>query len=1060
MVSLALALTMWGKIAVEQRVKASAMMATITVMNTNDSGAGSLRQAIADAASGDTIDFAAGVAGTITLTTGELAINKNLTINGPGAKVLTVSGNNASRVLRIDLGSTVTINGLTIANGNGAGAGIGGLGGGILNEGALTITGCSVSDSSSGSNGGGISNRNTLTITNSALSNNLSSKGGAIDNQGLLAVSNSTISNNSARVNGGGLINSSPDFNLRFVTLTNCTVTGNRAGVAGGGISGFSHETLKNTMVAGNFSGATPNDIQGTIESASHSLIGDAGSSGGISDGVNGNIVGVGGSGTRDITTILNTFLGDYGGQTKTHLLVCGSPAINAGDNTLAAPLTTDQRGAARVVNTTVDIGAVEMQSHVTNTNDSGAGSLRQTIADAASGGFIDIDPCLMGTITLTTGELAISKNLAINGPGANKLTVSGNNASRIFSINSTNTVTISGLTISNGNGSGSILNGRGGGILNRGTLTINNSAISNNSSGQGGGIDNFLFTNLTLNSCTISNNSVGGISSGGGINNSGAMTIANCTISNNSAGNKGGGIASNGTLTVTNCTITGNLAGLSSGGILVSGNQTLRNTIVAGNFGDGGATPNDLDLGTVDTASHNLIGNAATSGGITDGVNGNIVGVGGVGTRNINTILNTTLSDNGGSTKTHALVCGSAAVDAGDNSFTSALDQRGLPRIVEGDSEATATVDIGAFELQNACPAIAPQIVSIQKNSSLMGATIASVNDAEDAEDSLAVEVNGGSSAMVNGVTVSMISVAANGSVTANVSADCNASSAMFTLSVTDSDMQTVEAMLVVTVTASNAPMIMCPANITVNNDPGQCSAVVMFNSTAMDDCDPAITPVCSPPSGSTFLKGITTVTCTATDSDGNMSQCSFAVTVNDAQAPSITCPSNIVMAAARPGDATVIVSYAAPAASDFCDTPTVVCTPPSGAAFPTGTTTVTCTASDTSGNSTSCSFTVAVFDVCLQDDSNSNAVLLWNSQTGDYRYCCNGAAIVGRGTVSRQGNIFKLTHTAGDRRVNASLDASQNKGSASLQHPLGTSKCPILDRDTRNNSCQCASS
>jgi len=93
----------------------STQAATITVINTNDSGAGSLRQALADAYNGDTIDF--GVTGTITLTTGELLVDKNVTIEGPGAASLAVNGNATSRVFQIGSGKTVTISGLTITNG-------------------------------------------------------------------------------------------------------------------------------------------------------------------------------------------------------------------------------------------------------------------------------------------------------------------------------------------------------------------------------------------------------------------------------------------------------------------------------------------------------------------------------------------------------------------------------------------------------------------------------------------------------------------------------------------------------------------------------------------------------------------------------------------------------------------------------------------------------------------------------------------------------------------------------------------------------------------------------
>src|SRR5213596_1292001 len=93
----------------------SARAATMTVTNTNDSGAGSLRQALASANDGDTIDC--GVTGTITLTTGELLVNKSVTINGPGLDNLTVDGNHATRVFHVSGGVTATIDGLTISNG-------------------------------------------------------------------------------------------------------------------------------------------------------------------------------------------------------------------------------------------------------------------------------------------------------------------------------------------------------------------------------------------------------------------------------------------------------------------------------------------------------------------------------------------------------------------------------------------------------------------------------------------------------------------------------------------------------------------------------------------------------------------------------------------------------------------------------------------------------------------------------------------------------------------------------------------------------------------------------
>src|SRR5262245_59297125 len=101
--------------------------------------------------------------------------------------------------------------------------------------------------------------------------------------------------------------------------------------------------------------------------------------------------------------------------------------------------------------------------------------------------------------------------------------------------------------------------------------------------------------------------------------------------------------------------------------------------------------------------------------------------------------------------------------------------------------------------------------------------------------------------------------------------------------------------------------------------------------------------------------------------------------------------------------------VTYCPPTASDNCPGVTTACVPPSGACLPPGTTTVTCTATDTSGLTANCSFTVTVFNVCIQDDSNPNNVLLFitsGSQTGQYRFCCDGTTYTGVGTVKQIGS------------------------------------------------------
>jgi len=157
-----------------------------------------------------------------------------------------------------------------------------------------------------------------------------------------------------------------------------------------------------------------------------------------------------------------------------------------------------------------------------------------------------------------------------------------------------------------------------------------------------------------------------------------------------------------------------------------------------------------------------------------------------------------------------------------------------------------------------------------------------------------------------------------------------------------------------------STLPTIACPSNITVNNDPNLCSAVVNFTVTATGS--PAPTVVCTPPSGTAFPVGITTVNCTATNGAGSAS-CSFTVTVKDNEKPTITCPADITVLTPGPGQPTA-VTFAAPTVADNCPGASAVQSAglASGSTFPIGRTTVTYTATDASSNSSSCSFVVTV--------------------------------------------------------------------------------------------------
>jgi hypothetical protein len=219
-------------------VVTSAYTNTITVTNTDDSGSGSLRQALADANDDDTIDFA--VTGTIGLTSGELLVNKSITVSGPGAETFAVNGNAKSRVFHIGSGKTVSILGLTITNGYTTG-----YGGGIRNEQAtLTLNSCTISNNSSSSNAGGAIHNDaenmghaTLVINDCLVINN---SGGGIYNDGVkagtatLEITDSILANN---YSGNAIYNRGFDCifcgnGTATVQISNSSITGNSPAAA------------------------------------------------------------------------------------------------------------------------------------------------------------------------------------------------------------------------------------------------------------------------------------------------------------------------------------------------------------------------------------------------------------------------------------------------------------------------------------------------------------------------------------------------------------------------------------------------------------------------------------------------------------------------------------------------------------------------------------------------------------------------------------------------------------------------------------------------------------
>jgi CSLREA domain-containing protein len=335
------------------------------------------------------------------------------------------------------------------------------------------------------------------------------------------------------------------------------------------------------------------------------------------------------------------------------------------------------------------------------------------------------IDLTIVGDTSVGDSAFVINSDVTIEGPaGPNGLTLSAAGSlttMRLFVVTAGGDLTLNRLTLTGGLADGA--SGTGGALYNAGTLVVSNSTITGNSANSGGGIRNAGGT-VTLTGSTLHGNqanSGGGISNGPGV--ASTFHVVNSTISGNTAGTGGsGGGISNGfmsTITLTNSTVTGNRAGSSGGGLSAGGTEHLFNSIIAGNFTLSG-TPSDISS-LVTTKINNLIGDFATRGGITHGVDGNIVGNGGAGVidlldvfvdaNNDGVIDADDLSDNGGPTLTLALVDGSPAIDAGDDDSALdaggnplAFDQRGagFPRIVG------SAVDMGAFELlQNQPPEV-----------------------------------------------------------------------------------------------------------------------------------------------------------------------------------------------------------------------------------------------------------------------------------------------------------------------------------------------------------------
>ena len=729
------------------------------VAGSGSAGDVTLPYAVANAASGDTINFNLPANTTITLDT-TLTLSQDVTVAGPGPSLLAISGNNSVRVF-VNNGNS-SISGLTIENGNSSS------GAGVLNSGTLTLSNDVIASNASHSggpagygSGGGMFNYGTLSMSQCTVSGNSANYGGGLENWngGTASIDSCTFTNNSAGGSGSGvndwlggaiaISNSTFAYNGNgsgavwdsgnTISLISCTVAFNSS-------SGVDVTSMDNCIVGGN----TGSDV--VSGSGSFNLVGDVS---GLSTSLDYNnsaptqtlalppgsdAIGVGDpaqAGTTAQNGILRPAAPDIGAyQTQslpigpqtinpastvypditTSLTITGTgfdtnaandavlfnqglagTVVSATSTSLVVDITTPptslgQLTANAIVDgimmaTSVPIGTeVNATWNVTSTAGSGGSLTNITLPYATHA--LDGDTITFAASTDTV-PIVLSSSLTLNlghgvdiiGNGPANTIISGNNLVRVFFNHAT--ATISGVTVENGSGV------TGGGIFNSGTLTLSNDVISGNAASySGGGIANADGT-LTMSEDTVSGNTA---TYGGGLANrvGGNATVDNCTFNNNSVLFSGSGVSnwSGDSISVSNTTIAYNTGSFpTSSGIWndFGGPMTLTADTIAYNTGYG---VYDLGIDTIGSMDSTIVaGNSV--GDLFDSVTGtsNVIGN--------TTGLSTTLAyNNSAPTQTLAIGYNSPAFLAGDSALAGTISQNGLTR--------TAIPDAGAYQTES----------------------------------------------------------------------------------------------------------------------------------------------------------------------------------------------------------------------------------------------------------------------------------------------------------------------------------------------------------------------
>ena len=672
----------------------------------------------------DVIIFAEGVSGTVLLDGKRFDVIGDLRVDGGDAARIAFDAQYESQIFFVLPGVDLTLAELTLTHGDGQ------YGGALNNRfGILTVEDCVISKNSAWQ-GGAIHNSGKMTLLGTVVRENQASYrgGGMVSGYDELNIVGCTFFQNSCDSLAGAILSYSQDAHLANSTfseneasscgaiyaggsmvVTNCTIVrniaiGNAGGVTGDGEHGV---IINNSIIAENHSTENAPDVWAPLGVllGSHNLIGNGAGQTAFIDGENGNLVG---TWEEPLDPILSDWVefDDAGGCYP----LPGSPALDAGDNTLAVdqdgnPLAEDIRGAVRVQNGTVDLGAIEgtiagvpaqmyvvtSLADIIDANDGEltfieafeAANTNQAVGNAPAGSvqepdIIQIAPEISGTIFVPAGGLMIRDDLRIEGPGADFVAFDGLGLERLLSVRPGVDASIRGVTLVNG------LADYGGAVHNLGSLTIADAILVGNTATSGGGA----------------------------IYSEGSLTISNTLLTQNTGRSGGAVLCRSGSLDVTGATIAGNTSERHGGGIYCEDNVhsvELNNTIVAENFSRKDVTDIEDESGTL-TGSHNLIGIGDGQTGLIDGESGNLVGSAAAPLDP--GLSNLTARENG--RIGYYLLPGSPALDAGDSALAVdaegtpiSSDVYGSPRI-QGDA-----VDIGAVEGATTPPAAQVYVVT-----------------------------------------------------------------------------------------------------------------------------------------------------------------------------------------------------------------------------------------------------------------------------------------------------------------------------------------------------------